>query len=177
QAVALSIPRVTPELNELYESFLEDSSYITIENALYKLWVSFPEDRIRYLEQTKGRIGLPNKSLRMTWLLLAMLTPNFGDPAAKAAFEKELMGYTSVAHGQDIRKNAFLLIREVLDPTDQYLLDLSQACVHHSWQFRSFARNLMGELLEEESLRERVKGMLNRLEPEERAYLKNVLEL
>ncbi len=177
QAVALAIPRVTSEIKSTYESFLGDPSYITMENALYKLWVSFPEDRVTYLEQTQGLVGLPNRSLRMTWLLLAMLTPDFGDSQSKKAYEEELRGYTSAVYGQDIRQNAFLLIREVLRPTDRYLLDLSQACVHHSWQFRSFARNLMEDLLQNESLRERVKGMLNRLDAEERTYLKNVLEL
>ncbi len=175
QAIALTTPRVTAELKDTFESFLKDSSYITIESALYKLWVSFPDDRVRYLEQTKGLVGLPNKSLRMTWLLLGMLTPNYGAASEKAAFEQELRGYTASIYGQETRQLAFTLIREVLRPTDQYLLDLSQACVHHSWQFRSFARNLMDELLQEESLRQRVKGMLNNLESEEQTYLKKAL--
>ena len=177
QAIALVMPRVTPELKETYESFLEDPSYITIENALYKLWVSFPEDRVRYLDITRGMIGLPNKSLRMTWLLLAMLTPGYGDPPAKAAFERELRGYTSKIYGPEIRQNAFLLIREVLAPTDQYLLDLSQACVHHTWQFRSFARNLLNELLQTDSVKTRLIGMTNKLDQKERSYLKKVLGL
>ena len=176
QAVALSLPTATPETRELFESLLGDPSYLTKENALYKLWVSFPEERKHYLELTRGEMGLPNKSLRMTWLLLARLTQDFENGANRAAYEQELRGYTAPHHGFEIRQNAFAIIQSVLGVDKRYLKDLSQACTHHAWQFRKFARNLMEELLKRPVVKERLIQLKEQLGKEEQAYLKSILK-
>ncbi len=175
QAVALSLPNVSPETRELFESLLEDSSYVTKENALYKLWVSVPDKRQHYLHRTRGKMGLPGKSLRMTWLLLARLTPDYEDNTARRAFEQELRSYTAPMHGFEIRQNAFSIIQSVMGIDDRYLIDLSEACTHHSWQFKKFARNLLSELLNKEPVRQRIVQLMDRMGQEEQAYLKSIL--
>ena len=176
QAVSISLPSVTPEMRATFESLLKDASYITKENALYKLWVSFPEYRREYLESTSNIHGLPNKSFRLTWLLLALLTPDYGDPDTKARWQMELRGYTEPHHSFEVRQNALVLINDVLRLNDQNLKDLAQGCVHHVWQFRKFARNLMGELLKDQTIKIRIQAMLNQLGEKEQAYLKSVVK-
>ncbi|MGB5500352.1 MAG: M1 family metallopeptidase, partial [Maribacter sp.] len=77
QALALVYDKIPTELKTDYEALLNDQSYVTLEHALYKLWISFPQDRSRYLDKTKGTIGLPNKNVRMLWLFLAVLTKDY----------------------------------------------------------------------------------------------------
>ena len=175
QAVSTSISLVTPDLQETFESLLQDSSYVTRENTLFKLWVSFPDKREEYLDTTCNIIGLPNKSFRLTWLLLALLTPDYGEPENKAQWQAEFRGYTAPHHSFEVRQNAFGLINSVIDLNDQNLKDLAEACVHHVWRFRTYARNLMGELLKDQVFKKRIQTIVNQLEQQEQTYLKTVL--
>src|SRR5690606_8198335 len=45
QVVAITLDTIPTHLQKDFESLLKDKSYITIENALYKLWLNFPEKR------------------------------------------------------------------------------------------------------------------------------------
>ncbi len=85
-ALALAYDKVPLTLKSDYESLLNDQSYVTLEHALYRLWISFPQDRFRYLEKTKGIIGLPNKNVRLLWLLFAVLTKDYHNDL-KESFE------------------------------------------------------------------------------------------
>ena len=156
---------------------MEDKSYITIENALYRLWVSFPEDRITYLEKTKGIIGLPDKNVRMLWLLLAVLTRDYLSEAQKTNYTEELFGYTSMVYSFEVRQNAFSLISEVFPLTDQNLKDLVNASVHHSWQFRNFARNLIEKLLKDDKQKQRLLELSKELKGKELRYIQTKMEV
>ncbi|MCE2612255.1 M1 family metallopeptidase [Flavobacteriaceae bacterium D16] len=175
QAVAVSLLKASQKTRATLESLLNDISYITKENALYKLWLSYPDKREQYLETTREIIGLPNKSFRLTWLLLASLTPNYGQPATRAKWQAELRGYTAGHYSFEVRQNAFVILHDVLGLNDSNLKDLGQACVHHVWQFRNFARNLMEELIENEDYRIRIRALLDQLGPEEQDYLNTIL--
>ncbi len=54
---------MTPDVKKLprekYESLLEDKSYVTVENALFKLWETYPQDRKMYLDETKDHRWTP----------------------------------------------------------------------------------------------------------------------
>ena len=103
QALCLMSDRIPLGLKEQFESLLDDKSYITIENALYRLWISFPNERILYLEKTKAIIGLPNKNVRLVWLLLAILTKDYLTDDQKSTYGEELFGYTSPQYSFEIR--------------------------------------------------------------------------
>lgn len=143
-------------LKKDYESLLEDGSYVTVENALYRLWVNFPGDRVAYLNRTKGIIGLPNKNVRQLWLLLAILTKDYQDDSTKKEYMSELMGYTSPYYSHEVRQLAFELIHEVFEFSDQNLKDLINASVHHSWQFKKYARTLLDALMQDDRQRKRI---------------------
>lgn len=176
QALTLAYSKIPLTLKKEYESLLEDKSYITQENALYRLWISFPHDRGRYLDKSKGVIGLPNKNVRLLWLLLASLTKDYDD-GSKEAYLSELYGYTSPRFSMETRQMGFGIIGDVLEYTDQNLLDLINACVHHSWQFRKYARGLLDALLKVDGQRNRIIGLTKGMNDDELRYIRTKLNL
>ena len=170
QALALAYDKVPLGLKSDYESLLNDKSYVTIEHALYRLWISFPQDRFRYLENTNGTIGLPNKNVRLLWLFLAVLTKDY-DNDLKETYLSELFDYTNPKYAMEIRQGAFGLIGEVFEFSDQNLLDLLNATEHHSWQFRKYARNLLEGLLKDDEQRKRLVALTKGLNEDEFRYI------
>lgn len=150
QALTTIFDKVPNAAKSDYETLLDDKSYVTIENALYRLWISFPQERAMYLERTKGISGLPNKNVRLLWLLFAVLTKDYGTDELREEYISELLDYTSPEHAIEIRQGAFGLIGEVFKFSDENILDLFNASVHHSWQFRKFARTLLDDLLKDD---------------------------
>ncbi len=174
QALALTSARIPTDFKMEYESLLEDKSYITLESALYRLWISFPQDRHRYLDKTKGIIGLPNKNVRLLWLLLASLTKDY-DNDSKEGYLDELHGYTSPEYSMEIRQGAFGIIADVLHFTDQNILDLIDATTHHSWQFRKYARGLLDNELKVDKQRNRIIELTKGLNDAKLRYIKTKL--
>ena len=175
QALCITTDRIPSGLKKQFESLLQDKSYITIENALYRLWISYPNDRIAYLERTKGVIGLPNKNVRLLWLFLAVLTKDYLNDVEKADYTEELYGYTSAECSFEVRQNAFSVLAEVFPLADQNLLDLIDASVHHSWQFRNFARSLIERLLKDDKQKERFLKLSKELKGKELRYIQSKL--
>ncbi len=171
QAVALIPGPIADPLIESYESLLLDQSYITIENTLYQLWIQGPEHREKYLDQTRSLVGFSNKNIRQLWLLLAILTRDYGSPEERSQYQKELFGYTAAYHPMEVRQLAFGLIGEVFPYTDQNLKDLINAAVHPVWQFRQFARGILDKLLNDNEQNQRLTLLLDELDSEEYQYL------
>ena len=176
KSVAVHTDRMVTELQNEYESLLDDPSYITREAALFKLWIYFPARRIHYLDSSRDITGLPNYNLRILWLFLATLTQDFETPAKRAIYKDELFGYTAEEYPFEVRQNAFATITEVFKLPEENLKDLVNATVHHVWQFRSFARNLLKEILKDENQRSSLENISNGLNEEERRYLNKQLE-
>ena len=158
---------------EAFESLLNDKSYVTVENALFKLWQTYLQDRKVYLDETKDLIGLPNKNLRLLWLTLAMLTEDYQGSKTKVYFD-ELSGYTDSRYSFEIRQGAFFYLKEAFGFTDQNLKDLMQATTHHSWQFKKFARDLLKEVIKDQDYKKRIENVSKELNDEELRYLKSI---
>ncbi|WP_452228548.1 M1 family metallopeptidase [Lacinutrix sp. MEBiC02404] len=139
QAIAQSIVEIPSELKMDYESLLEDKSYVTAEAALYNLWTNFPEERNRYLDKTKNVLGLPNKNVRLLWLTLSLVTPDY-DVALKEARLKELIAYTSPAYNFEIRMQAFSFLENLKIINSDILKHYKEAEQHHNWRLKKFAR-------------------------------------
>lgn len=176
QALSLLQGASLSALVKEYESLLEDKSYVTIENALYTLWIYFPEQRAEYLAKTKGIIGFSNKNVRQLWLLLAILTKDFESENTKATYKQELLSYTAPHNPMEVRQTAFGLLKEVFWYSEQNLKDLVNAAVHPSWQFRQYARNVLDELLKNAKEKERLKNVLIDLKGVELSFLTNKLQ-
>lgn len=176
QALATIFDKVPNAAKSDYETLLDDKSYVTIENALYRLWISFPQERAMYLERTRGISGLPNKNVRLLWLLFAVLTKDYGTDELREEYISELLDYTSPEHAIEIRQGAFGLIGEVLKFSDENILDLFNASVHHSWQFQKFARTLLDDLLKDDKQKKRVMALSKGLKGDELRYINSKLK-
>ncbi len=176
QAIAFTLQTIPKELQKEYESLLDDDSYVTKELALYQLWSTFQDHRVRYLTATKGIEGFQDRNLRLLWLALAFLTDGY-EVSAKPIFKKELQGYTSNRYSFEIRQKAFEYVNE-LDWYDKDVIEnLVNAAVHHNWRFRNFSRKLLSEVLKNPMAKEIIMNELDSYPEKERDYLKTKLEI
>ena len=142
QAVAVNLTEISSELKADYELLLNDKSYITVEKALFNLWLNFPQERHVYLNKTKGIQGFNDKNIRILWLTLALMTENF-ELENKQSYYKELINYTKPVYSFEIRQNAFLYLQEIRACNEACIENLKQATTHHSWQFSKFAKAML----------------------------------
>ncbi|CAH8282104.1 aminopeptidase N [Mariniflexile fucanivorans] len=142
QSIAINLTEIPSELKTDYETLLNDKSYITIEKALFNLWLNFPQERHKYLNKTKGIQGFNDKNIRILWLTLALMTEDF-EPENKKEYFDELTQYTNPVYNFEIRQNAFLYLQEIKACNDACVENLKQAMTHHSWQFSKFAKAML----------------------------------
>jgi aminopeptidase N len=142
QALAQSLYDIPLEQKAIYESFLKDASYTTIETALFNLWRNFPLERKKYLNLTKGIQGFNNKNVRILWLTLAFITNDY-NPINKRSYLNELTDYTSPKYGFEVRQNAFLYLQQIQACNEVCKENLKQATTHHNWRFKKFAKEML----------------------------------
>ncbi len=174
QAIANTLSRVPVELKEQYESLLQDSSYATIEPALYHLWSSFPEDRKKYLDATKEIIGFSDKNIRVLWLVLALSTEDYQTDKHQNFFN-ELSGYTSPKHHFSVRENAFAYLESLQAFSDPSLKDLIDGATHHNWRFRNSCRKILDKLLKNEKYKKKYVVLKNDLSKNQQDFLQKKL--
>ncbi|MES2811770.1 MAG: M1 family metallopeptidase [Bacteroidota bacterium] len=175
QAVAQTISKITPEFKPQYETLLDDKSYDTREIALENLFNQFPDDRTALLEKSKDWVGSNDKSLRITWLNLALSDEKY-EPASKPAFYAELLNYSQPNYDSSIRKNALERLL-MLNPTDEKVLtSLVNATTHHKWQFVAFAKNTIRTMLKNEKFKTAFQELLPKLNEKEQNFLKGELK-
>ena len=142
QAIALALTEIWVPLKSDYETLLDDKSYITKEAALYNLWINFPEDRNRYLDITKDIIGLSDKNVRLLWLTLSLVTPEYA-ANEKKAYLSELIKYTSPAYNYEIRMQAFSFLDSLEIINEEIIDHYEQAGKHHNWRLKKFAKTFL----------------------------------
>ena len=158
QAVAETLKVIPPDFKISYESLLQDNAYVTKELALIHLCLNFPEERQRYLDQTKEIIGNNDKFFRMTWLALSYNTKGFSEKE-RQAFINELLNYASDAYESPLRQNALEILLQLHPNEEQVIALLFKATEHHRWQFTLFARTKVRELLKNSADRKRVEAL------------------
>ncbi|MFN4763121.1 M1 family metallopeptidase [Gillisia sp. Q332] len=176
QAIALSLQPVPGELKSEFRSLLNDKSYITIENALLKLWMQFPDQAEEFLEKTNDMEGFSNKNIRMLWLVLNLVSPEV-NPEHTGDYYKELSGYTREYYPFEVRENTFGYLYQLNAFSDQNLLDLLNATQHHTYKFRDFSRKLLDTLLKEEEYRKSYVALREQIFGRELEFLKTKLNL
>ncbi|HSI71114.1 MAG TPA: M1 family metallopeptidase [Gillisia sp.] len=176
QAIAVSTEIVPEELKAEFISLLEDRSYITIENALLNLWLTYPEEAGRWLEATRDIEGLSNRNVELLWLVINLVSPQVEPEKTSQYFEK-LSGYTRSNYSFEIRQNAFGYLYQINTFSDQNLRDLLQAGQHHNIRFRDFSRKLLETLLQDEKYREKYVDLSEDLSSENREFLNTRLKL
>jgi aminopeptidase N len=158
QAIAETMTKIPVEFKSQYETFLDDDSYKTKEIALINLCNSFPNQANEYLEKLKNLQGNNDKSLRVTWLKLAL---NSGKNAEyKNLYFNELLNYTSSNNESSVRQNALEVLLELFPKNEQVIRALFQATTHHKWQFTKFAREKIRTLLKQPDFRNQVENLV-----------------
>jgi len=175
QAVAQTITKITPEFKSQYETLLDDKSYDTREIVLENLFNQFPEDRIALLEKSKNWIGTNDKSLRITWLSLALADENY-EANAKVNFYTELLDYASIKFDSSIRKNALERLLMLNAADENVLTSLVNATTHHKWQFVAFAKNTIRAMLKNEKFKITFHELMPKLNEKEQYFLKGELK-
>ena len=145
QVLSEKLKKIPVALKADYESLLQDKSYQTIETSLLNLWLSFPENRKQYLDNTEAVIGFNDKNIRMLWLTLALNTKGFEKIKYKGFYD-ELIKYTNPVYHFEVRKNAFQYLDKLRLINSTVLQNLQQATKHHNWRFRSYCKKLFNEL-------------------------------
>ncbi|MDT0675928.1 M1 family metallopeptidase [Autumnicola musiva] len=174
QAIATSLQKIPSELKDRYESLLKDNSYVTIETALYNLWMQFPEDRKSYLEATEGITGFMDKNVETLWLALNLATPNFR-PKNKQEVLDKLTGYTAPHHHFQTRQNAFGYLYQLNTFTPENLKDLMAGTQHQTYSFRNYCRELLEELLNKEQFKNMLLDLQESLPQKQQEFLQNKL--
>ncbi len=185
QALAISIVEIPNDLIIDLENLIGDNSYVTKEIILYKLWsksqyisshTKFPNElTFRILNKFNGVHGLPNKNVRLLWLTLALLTPEY-EILQKPEFYKELVNYTSTNYHFEVRKAAFDYIQKATSGFDDITLtNLIEACSHHVWHFKKSCRSILKEFLKGEGSIARLKAIYPTLKQEQQQYLDKAL--
>lgn len=139
QAIAQYLTKIPVEIKKEYETLLDDKSYLTIEAALYNLWVNFPLDRHKYLDKTKGIMGLSDNNVRLLWLTLSMVTPDYAKEFKQSHLD-ELIHYTSPQFNFEMRMQAFTLLESIQVINPQIVENLKEAQSHHNWRLKKFAK-------------------------------------
>lgn len=158
QAVAETMQVIPLDFKAAYETLLLDDSYITKEITLNHLCDNFPEERLRYLEQTKGIVGNNDMSFRLNWLVLAINSENVSEQVKKSSYN-QLVDFASDQYESSVRQNALELLLQ-LNPNDEQVIELLfKATLHHKWQFTKFCRDTIRENLKNTTFRSRVEEL------------------
>lgn len=159
QGIALALQKIPSEFKISYESLLQDNSYITKEAALFNLWINFPEERRQYLDLTHNVIGFSNKSFRILWLTLALMTEHYKSGNKKSYYE-ELINYTSPKFGFEVREQAFNYLLQIQAYNEVAIKNLILATKHHNWRFKKDAQRILSVLKEDERYTELINSYL-----------------
>ncbi len=175
QAVALSLQEIPKELQNGFESLLNDESYVTIEAALHQLYMQFPEKRTEYLNKTKGIVGFQNKNVRQLWLALALITEGY-DNNEKLNYLNELKNYTATDYSFEIREKAFEYVNELNIWDIETLKNLLEACVHPTWRFAKTSKELLNNVLRTKEYHEQVKVLGRQVSDKAANYLNTIVK-
>ena len=163
QGVAMAADTIPAALKKSFENLLDDRSYVTIQEALMKLWLAFPDERYRYLERTKDLKGFEDRSLRILWLGLALFTPEYEEDSLR--FFEELQSYTGPGWQFETRQHAFEMLFEIGGVTKRSLLNLVQGLDHPAWQFSRFCRTMFDRLILKPEVRIQLRTIMPELDP------------
>ena len=172
QAIANSLTKIPKDLQSEYETLLEDESYTTIEKALLNLWENFPEKRHEYLDKTSDIIGFQDKNVRLLWLTLNLVTPDYQAEHQQKVFAV-LNQHTSPDYAYQIREHAFGYLYQINTFTFQNYLDLMEGVFHPVWRFRKFCRELLDTLVKDEVHANKIKSLTDQFSVKEKTFFNN----
>lgn len=174
QAVAININLISENLRPIFETLLNDKSYVTQEIALFKLWKQFPEHRLKYLKSSENWVGFNYKNLRLLHLSLAYLT--YQDSNQKNAIYRELLSYTGTNYDSTLQQLALEKLLNLRLTTKEVMKSLVYGTTNPKWQFVKFSKDNIRKLLKEDKNRTIYVEMLPELPIREKTVLQRLLD-
>ncbi|HRG59016.1 MAG TPA: M1 family metallopeptidase [Bacteroidia bacterium] len=116
KTVIAKMHTIPAEYKAHYELFLQDSSYDIIASSLEKLCIDFPDDASKYLETTKGIIGVRARNVELKWIEM-----NLAQKGSQDLFNK-LVNYTSNSYEFQTRTAAMTILKK-FNYFDAYLME------------------------------------------------------
>jgi aminopeptidase N len=172
QAVANSLSSVPMQLKTEYEDLLKDDSYATIEKALLHLWMSFPSDRHRYLDETRNMEGFMDKNIKLLWLTLNLATPDYESDQKPVIFEN-LSQHTKPGYTYQVRQHTFGYLYQIDTFSQSNYEDLMEGVFHPVWQFRNFCRELLDTLMKNEKHKKALQKLSADFTTKEKTFFNN----
>lgn len=175
QSVAQHIAEIPTTLRAEFEKLLSDQSYKTIELALLKLCMNFPELRREYLDRSEGIDGFKGKNIKTAWLAMALITPEYRENQ-KLNYYNTLIHFTESYQPYELRQNAFSYLANLQAFNEPALKNLIQACLHPVWQFSKFSRHVLDNLLKQPAYSGIIKEIKKDLNKQEQRFLNDRLD-
>ncbi len=164
QTLAETVSEVPEEFRPQFETLLQDKSYVTREMALMKLWQSFPNDQYYYTLISKDWEGL-NYNLKIANLSMQIMTKAIpGKEKVEAMMTLEKMAREP--YDAQVRQTAITTILSLQLPSEQVLVSLLEASLHHKWQLVKFSKETIRTLLKDPNGKERFLKIQPNLSPE-----------
>lgn len=178
QAIATSLESIPENLVIDFYALLDDSSYVTREQAMIKLWEYYlkrndPKSQRKVLDLMDDTFGFADGNIRTLWLTLSLATPDY-KPALSGARYQELIDYTTPENPYQLRENAFRYLQQLGAIENLSLHSLVEASVHHVWRFRENSRKLLDIQLKNPETISLIQGMKASFSKKELAYLKRI---
>ena len=175
QTIAQNLQVIPLDFKLEYESLLQDKSYFTQKIVLENLCKNFPTETSKYLDISKNWIGFNDKDLRITWLKLAIQSPNY-QLENKTKFYEELLSYTATNFDSGVRENALEVMLKINPNDEKFLVSLINATTHHKWQFVKFGKETIRNLIKKEEFKKLFVDLIPQLSEKEKINLEKLLK-
>lgn len=175
QSLAENLDSIPAVLLKNYENLLSEPNFETVETALYRLWKNIPEKRTDYLNKTEKIFGFNDLNVRILWLSLAIITPEYITDE-KGVFYEELVNYTNENQTYQIREKAFQYLNDLQLVNRQMLDNLVHATVHPVWQFSKSSKAVLKELLKESTYKQYIEQNILQFSPSEQRVIKTLTD-
>jgi len=177
QAVASSFSgvEIPKSYRKIYETLLNDKSYITREIALFNLWRSFKSERERYVELSKNWIGAESRNLEILHHTLSIVTTNSEEQ--QFLDYMSLLNLTGTNYSFSTRQQALESLLISLDlKTPDIFKSLAYGVSHFDWRFSLFCKKQIEKLIENPDYKEIFQNeILRELPLKEKIILERIL--
>ncbi len=171
--IALHLNKIPKEIKNDYLNLLNLPSYSAKEAVLWKYSMSFPDEIDKILEMTKQYKGANDKSLRMTWLTLALLSKTY-HPENKKTYYNEINNYTSNDYNLNVRLNSFYTLQNLNLFNSQSINNLIDACFHFNWHLHTRARKILKDIYP--NYKHIIDELTLKLDSKKRKFIENLLK-
>lgn len=156
RAVIDNVNNIPESLLPDVEKLLSDTSYVTIETTIRKLYNQYPAKATQYLEATKNLKGI-NNNVRIAWLEISSKQDT--ENKNNYLYQKKLVEYTSNRYEFRTRTKAMEAIEHLKYCDEELIKNLFDACINPNGRLANPASRTLKKLLKTEANMQIAKGL------------------